>query len=161
MKKRVKNLGPDKSHHDSDSLMVEFCRKAIFKKSPKGFWIWLLYRNILNLATTNLQSQLASPPFMKFVVLFILSFLLVSALPFLWNQFSFVEVGFPFPYLQRMTIEGSEFTSTTISFQRVNFAYDLILVGIFVWVLYKFRTTLKSNTSSKRPFKNLDQWEKP
>ncbi|ETZ24113.1 hypothetical protein N824_16370 [Pedobacter sp. V48] len=111
-----------------------------------GFWIWLLYRNMLNLATTNLQNQLASPAFMKFVVIFILSFILVSALPFLWNEFSFVKAGFPFPYLQRMTFEDSEFTSTTISFLRVNFAYDLILAGIFVWVLYKFRTTLKSNT---------------
>ena len=129
---------------------LNFLRKQSSKKSPKGFSIWLLYRNILNLATTNLQSQLASPPFMKFFVLFILSFLLVSALPFLWNQFSFVEAGFPFPYLQRMTFEGSEFTSTTISFLRVNFAYDLILVGIFVWVLYRFSATLKSNTSSKR-----------
>jgi hypothetical protein len=94
---------------------------------------------------------------MKFVAIFILSFILASALPFLWNQFSFVNAGFPFPYLQRMTFEDSEFTSTTISFLRVNFAYDLILVGIFVWVLYKFRVTLKSNTQSKRPFENLNQ----
>jgi len=131
---------------------LNFLRKQSSKKSPKGFSIWLLYRNILNLATTNLQSQLASAPFMKFFVLFILSFLLVSALPFLWNQFSFVKAGFPFPYLQRMTFENSEFTSTTISFVRVNFAYDLILVGIFVWVFYKFSATIKGHTSSKRPF---------
>lgn len=131
---------------------LNFLRKQSSKKSPKGFSIWLLYRNILNLATTNLQSQLASPPLMKFFVLFILSFLLVSALPFLWNQFSFVKAGFPFPYLQRMTFENSEFTSTTISFVRVNFAYDLILVGIFVWAFYKFSAAIKGNTSSKRPF---------
>lgn len=82
---------------------------------------------------------------MKFVVIFILSFILVSALPFIWNQFSFVEAGFPFPYLQSVTFEGSISTATVISFVKLNLGYDLILVGIFVWVLFKFRTIAKSS----------------
>jgi hypothetical protein len=82
---------------------------------------------------------------MKFVVIFILSFILVSALPFIWNQFSFVEAGFPFPYLQRVTFEDSISTAKVISFVKLNLGYDLILVGIFVWVLFKFRTIEKSS----------------
>ncbi|ATP55109.1 hypothetical protein CPT03_00800 [Pedobacter ginsengisoli] len=83
---------------------------------------------------------------MKFVALFILSFALLSALPFLWNQFSFVKVGFPFTYLEKTNYESPEFTSTTISLIRENLLYDLVIVAIFTLMLTTFlRSGEKSN----------------
>ena len=76
---------------------------------------------------------------MKIILLFILSFVLLSALPFFWNQFSFVEAGFPFPYLQKITIENPEMSSTIVTYSGLNLLYDLVLTGIFVWALYQFK----------------------
>ncbi|MBT2621875.1 hypothetical protein [Chryseobacterium sp. ISL-6] len=83
---------------------------------------------------------------MKFVIIFILSFIMVSALPFFWNQFSFVELGFPFPFLQRMTIDDPLGTTTVVPYFKLNFVYDLVLVGICVWALnYYFKQRLRNN----------------
>jgi len=82
---------------------------------------------------------------MKYFVIFILSFVLVSVLPFLWNQFSFVEAGFPFTYLKKTNYEGETGGGFMISFVLLNLAYDLVIAAIFVWILSYIRPYIKNN----------------
>jgi hypothetical protein len=83
---------------------------------------------------------------MKYFVIFIFAFLLVSVLPFLWNQFSFVEAGFPFTYLKKTNYEDAMGSSFMVSFVSSYLVYDLVIVGIFVWLLTYIRTYIKGNT---------------
>ena len=72
---------------------------------------------------------------MKFFITFILCFLLMSALPILWNQFSFVEAGFPFPYLFKKSIETAEVSAISISSSPVHLLYDLLIAAILAWTI--------------------------
>ncbi|MEJ2902320.1 hypothetical protein WAE58_07780 [Pedobacter panaciterrae] len=81
---------------------------------------------------------------MKYFLIGVLCFALMSALPLLWNHFSFVELGFLFPYLQKKTFEGVEGSSFMISFISLNLLYDLAIVAIFVWMLTYLKTATKN-----------------
>ncbi|MGY4383473.1 hypothetical protein ACVWYN_000492 [Pedobacter sp. UYP24] len=81
---------------------------------------------------------------MKFFPVFILSFLLLSLLPFIWNQFSFIEAGFPFPYLEKVSYVGSSGTGTRVSFIVLNLVYDLILAIGFAWIVIKIWSTIRN-----------------
>jgi hypothetical protein len=83
---------------------------------------------------------------MKVVALFILSFFLVSALPFIWNQFTFVQVGFPFTYMQRSVIEMPEYSQSVYSFVKLNLVYDLIVMAIAVWGFTRLRTPVRNRS---------------
>ena len=84
---------------------------------------------------------------MKFPGIFILCFIVMSLLPFLWNQFSFAEAGFPFPYLQKTNYEATSGTGIKISIKLLNLIYDLIAAATFAWVLGYFqRYYLKGRT---------------
>jgi hypothetical protein len=72
---------------------------------------------------------------MKFFITFILCFLLMSALPILWNQFSFVEAGFPFPYLFKKSIETAEMSALSISSRPLYLLYDLLIAAILAWAI--------------------------
>ena len=85
---------------------------------------------------------------MKYILMFILSFVLISALPFLWNQFSFVEAGFPFPYLHITIVDHPEMNYTVFRYVKLNLVYDLALLGIFVWIITKYRTTIKTKINT-------------
>jgi hypothetical protein len=75
---------------------------------------------------------------MKQTIVFILTFAILSALPFLWHQFSFVDVGFPFAYLHRANYIGFTGTGTNVSFLILNLFYDLLFAVMLIWVSYKF-----------------------
>ena len=83
---------------------------------------------------------------MRYFLTFILFFLLMSALPLLWNQFSFVEAGFPFWYVQKKTVELPGYMQSAYYYQPLNLLYDLIVTAIFVWLLMYLRgkITLKN-----------------
>jgi len=81
---------------------------------------------------------------MKFFITFISCFMLMSALPFLWNQFSFVEAGFPFPYLHKKSFETADSSAMMISFLRVNLLYDLIITAVLAWVFVYIRTRFRN-----------------
>jgi len=59
----------------------------------------------------------------------------MSALPILWNQFSFVEAGFPFHYLFKKSIETAEVSATSISSRPVHLLYDLLIAAIIAWAI--------------------------
>jgi hypothetical protein len=82
---------------------------------------------------------------MKVLGLFVLCFGVLSVLPFLWNQFQFVEFGFPFVYMQRSIYEGSDYAQQAYIFQNLNLVYDLIIVAIAVWALTKIRPAAKNS----------------
>lgn len=82
---------------------------------------------------------------MKVLGLFVLSFALLSALPFLWNQFQFVEFGFPFVYMQRSIYKGSDYEQQGYVFEILNVVYDLIIVAIAVWAFTKIRPAAKNS----------------
>jgi len=67
---------------------------------------------------------------MKFFTTFILCFLLMSALPILWNQFSFVEAGFPFRYLFKKNFETADSSALLIASRPLNLLYDLLIAAI-------------------------------
>ena len=81
---------------------------------------------------------------MKVFLLFILSFILLSALPFLWKKFQFVELGFPFVYMHRSVFESSGYNQYAYAFANLNLAYDLILVAIAVWISIRITAAFKS-----------------
>ena len=76
---------------------------------------------------------------MKYVLAFVLCFILTSLLPLVWNHFSFNEVGFPFTYLQRTTIDVPEYSQTAYSFLKLNLIYDLSIMAIIVWGWFKLK----------------------
>lgn len=76
---------------------------------------------------------------MKYLLIFISAFVVVSFLPFLWNHFSFAEAGFPFPYMQKTLIVGLSGTGTKVSFILLNFVYDFVIVAILVWIYKAFK----------------------
>ena len=80
---------------------------------------------------------------MKLAVLFVLSFVLISAVPFLWNQFTFVEAGFPFAYAKRSVIEVPGYSQSVYSYVIPYLVYDLILVAVFLWLFTKIRLAAK------------------
>lgn len=84
---------------------------------------------------------------MKFVVLFILAFVVISLMPFLWNHFSFVEGGFPFRYLEIRNSLSSDGTFLAVIFQINNLIYDLVIVAILTVVFIKFGTTIQKSDS--------------
>jgi len=75
---------------------------------------------------------------MKFFITFILCFLVMSALPFLWNQFSFVAAGFPFPYLFKKSFETAEVSAMLISSLPLHLLYDLVITAILTWAIRFF-----------------------
>jgi hypothetical protein len=84
---------------------------------------------------------------MKVAILFVLSFVVISALPFLWNQFQFVEVGFPFVYVHRSVIESPEIVQHSYMYVTRYLLYDLILVAVSIWLFSKIRTVVGNRTS--------------
>jgi hypothetical protein len=68
---------------------------------------------------------------------------LISALPLLWNQFSFVEAGLPFSYMKISKLETADVSSFGVSFILRYLLYDLVIVAVFVWILTYFRKTIK------------------
>ncbi|MEJ7560725.1 MAG: hypothetical protein WKF66_20610 [Pedobacter sp.] len=83
---------------------------------------------------------------MKRVILFVLSFLLISALPFLWNQFSFVEAGFPFAFVKRSVIEVPGYSQSVYSYVIQYLVYDLILIAVSLWLFTKIRAAAKNRS---------------
>lgn len=75
---------------------------------------------------------------MRYFLLIVISFVVLSFLPFLWHQFSFVEVGFPFAYLEKKTIAGGDGNGMVIYIERLNFLYDLLIAVIVALVLNYF-----------------------
>jgi hypothetical protein len=83
---------------------------------------------------------------MKIALLFVVSFVLISALPFLWNQFSFVEAGFPFAYVKRSVIEIPGYSQSAYLYVIRYLIFDLILVAVSLWLFTKMRTAVKNKT---------------
>ena len=80
---------------------------------------------------------------MKLVILFVLSFVIISALPFLWNQFTFVEAGFPFPFVKISTIESEEYAQTVYLYDKLFMLYDLVLLAVVIWMISSVRKSWK------------------
>jgi hypothetical protein len=81
---------------------------------------------------------------MKIALLFVVSFVLISSLPFLWNQFSFVEAGFPFAYVRRSVVEIPGYSQSAYFYVMRYLIYDLILVAVSIWLVTKIRTVVKN-----------------
>ncbi|WP_285055368.1 hypothetical protein [Pedobacter ginsengisoli] len=84
---------------------------------------------------------------MKFFITFILCLLLMSALPILWNQFSFVEAGFPFIYLFKKTFDAADGNALIIAWRPLNLLYDVLIAAILAWAI-KFSISKYSQTKS-------------
>ncbi|MGY4385583.1 hypothetical protein ACVWYN_002623 [Pedobacter sp. UYP24] len=76
---------------------------------------------------------------MKIALLFVVSFVLISALPFLWNQFSFAEAGFPFAYVKRSVVEIPGYSQSAYLYVLPYLVYDLILVAVSIWLFTKIK----------------------
>ncbi len=84
---------------------------------------------------------------MKFFFSFILCFLVMSLLPFLWNQFSFVEAGFPFPYLFRKSFDSADGSALIIGSRPLNLLYDLLIAAAIAGAI-KFSISKYQQTKS-------------
>jgi hypothetical protein len=70
---------------------------------------------------------------MKFFITFTLCFLLMSALPILWNHFALVEAGFPFIYLVKKTFDAADGSALIIGWRPLNLLYNLLIAAIIAW----------------------------
>ena len=77
---------------------------------------------------------------MKLLLLFILSFVMLSVLPVFWNQFQLVAFGFPFVYLEVSVRKSSDYEQQGYVVEILNFVYDLLIVAVVVWTFTKIRT---------------------
>jgi hypothetical protein len=59
----------------------------------------------------------------------------MSALPILWNEFSFVEAGFPFIYLVKKTFDAADGSALIIGWRPLHLLYDLIIAAIIAWAI--------------------------
>jgi hypothetical protein len=82
---------------------------------------------------------------MKVLGLFVLCFGVLSVLPFLWNQFQFVEFGFPFVYLEVLVHESPDYVQQVYDFEILNLVYDLVIVAVAVWAFTKIRPAAKNS----------------
>ncbi|RZK25814.1 MAG: hypothetical protein EOO43_04560 [Flavobacterium sp.] len=81
---------------------------------------------------------------MKLLLLFILSFVMLSVLPVFWNQFQLVAFGFPFNYLKVSVIESSDGSTSIYQYEMLKLVYDLIIVAIAVWAFTRIRPIAKN-----------------
>jgi hypothetical protein len=81
---------------------------------------------------------------MKYFVMLLLCFALMSSLPLLWNQFSFIEAGFPFPFLDKMYLETTAGSGLSVSFIILNLVYDLVIFALFVGTFTYIRKYIKN-----------------
>jgi hypothetical protein len=59
----------------------------------------------------------------------------MSALPILWNQFSFVEAGFPFVYLFKKNFDAADGSALIIGWRPLNLLYDQVIAAIIAWAI--------------------------
>jgi hypothetical protein len=80
---------------------------------------------------------------MKVLGLFVLCFGVLSLLPFLWNGFQFVELGFPFVYIKRSVVDIPRYSQFVNLYNWPFLIYDLVLVAAFMWLFDRIKRVVK------------------
>jgi len=80
---------------------------------------------------------------MKVLMLSILFFGVLSLLPFLWNGFQFVELGFPFVYLKKSVVEIPGYSQSVNSYNWSYLIYDLLLAAALSWLFDRIKRVVK------------------